>query len=168
MMSPDFVRAEPDGFRGQRPRREMRKANMAKYYIAGFVPSPGGGYHITVPDVPNCFTCADTLEEGMEMATDVLAMMLRDLTESKRPAPEPSPLPAVRDMVTRELRSIECEAAGEILYQLVPAPALDMVPVKLSISMPRAVLAEVDAKAKALGYTRSGFLAHAAQVYRQE
>jgi predicted RNase H-like HicB family nuclease len=141
---------------------------MAKYYIAGFVPSPDGGYHITVPDVPNCFTCADTLEEGMEMAMDVLAMMLRDLAESNQPAPDPSPLPAVREMVARELESIECEAAGEILYQLVPAPALDMVPVKLSISMPKAVLAEVDAKAKAAGYTRSGFLALAAQAYHLE
>jgi predicted RNase H-like HicB family nuclease len=146
----------------------MKNANMTTYYLAGFVPSPGGGYHITMPDVPNCFTCADTLEEGMEMATDVLAMMLRDLAESNQPIPEPSPLPAVRDMVARELQSIDSEAAGEILYQLVPAPALDMVPVKLSISMPRAVLAEVDAKAKALGYTRSGFLAHAAQAYPRE
>jgi len=141
---------------------------MAKFYVAGFVPASGGGYHITVPDVPNCFTCAGTPEEGMEMAADVLAMTLRDLAESKQPIPEPSPLPIVREMVARELRSIGCEADGEILYQLIPAPSLDMAPVKLSISLPRAVLAEVDAKAKALGYTRSGFLAHAAQAFCQE
>ena len=35
------------------------------YYFAGFVPSPGGGLHITIPDVPRCFTQAENLEEGM-------------------------------------------------------------------------------------------------------
>jgi predicted RNase H-like HicB family nuclease len=142
---------------------------MAIFYFAGFVPVEDGGFHITIPDVPRCFTQADTLEDGMEAAAEVLAMCLRDMVENNRPTPEPSPLPKVREMVAEELRELECEEeGGEILYPLIAAPSLDMAPVKISISMPKAVLQEVDAKAKAAGFTRSGFLAHAAQAYQQE
>ena len=95
-------------------------------------------------------------------------MCLRDMAENNRPVPEPSSLQRVRELLSEELRDLECGAEGEILYPLIVAPSLDMAPVKLSISMPRAVLAEVDAKAKALGYTRSGFLVHAAQVFLQD
>lgn len=140
---------------------------MATYYFAGFVPS-GGSYHITIPDVPNCFTCAGSLEEGMVMAADVLSMMLRDRVENGQAVPAPSPLETVRELVRKELEELDEKPEGEVLYQLVPAPSLNMVPVKVSISMPRAVLDEVDAKAKSLGFTRSGFLAHAAQRYAAE
>ncbi len=141
---------------------------MKRMYFAAFMPEEEGGYSIVIPDVPNCFTCADTLEEGVEMAEDVLGMMLRDLAAENKPIPEPSSLEEVRKKTAQHLAEIEHQAAGEILYQLIAAPSLDMTPVKLSISMPKAVLAEVDAKAKACGFTRSGFLVHAAQAYRQE
>jgi len=140
---------------------------MAKHYFAGFVPVPGGGYHITIPDVPRCFTQAESLEEGMEAAAEVLAMCLRDMAENNRPAPEPSPLSQVRKLVAKELQELKCEAGEEIIYPLIAAPSLDMAPVKLSISLPRTILEEVDAKARAGGFTRSGFLAHAAQAYQQ-
>ena len=66
---------------------------MAKVYFAGFVPAEEGGYYISIPDVPNAFTEADTLEDGMKMATDVLSTMLRDFVKNGRPTPEPSPTP---------------------------------------------------------------------------
>jgi predicted RNase H-like HicB family nuclease len=141
---------------------------MSRYYFAAFVPTRGGGFHITIPDVPNCFTCADTVDKGMVMAADVLSMMLRDLAENGKECPEPSSLPQVREMVARELRELESEADGEILYPLIQCPTLDMLPVKVSISIPKAILADIDAKAKELGYTRSGFLSHAAQMYSTE
>lgn len=141
---------------------------MAKVYFAGFVPAEEGGYYISIPDVPNAFTEADTLEDGMKMATDVLSTMLRDFVKNGRPTPEPSPLPEVQEMLAQELEKLDFKAAGEILYQLIQAPSLEMVPVKISISFPRAVLSKIDAKAKAYGFTRSGFLAHAAQAYLRE
>ena len=139
---------------------------MSRFYFAGFVPTQDG-YHIIIPDIPSCFTCADTLDEGMDMAADVLAMMLRDMTANNQSVPEASPLPRVRELVAEALRELEYAPAGEILYPLIAAPVLDMVPVKLAISLPKAVLTEIDAKAKSLGYTRSGFLAHAAQTYQE-
>jgi len=141
---------------------------MKTYYLAAFMPAEEGGYDIVIPDVPNAFTCADTLEEGFEMAADVLSMMLRDLVENNKAIPEPSPLEEVKIKTARHLKNIGHQPAGEILYQLVPAPNLDMVPVKVTISLPKAILADIDTKAKGYGYTRSGFLAAAAQSYHQD
>lgn len=141
---------------------------MKAYYLAAFMPAEEGGYDIVIPDVPNAFTCADSLEEGFEMAAEVLSMMLRDLVENNKVIPEPSPLEEVKSKTARHLRDIEHQAAGEILYQLVPAPNLDMAPVKVTISLPKAVLVDIDSKAKGHGYTRSGFLAAAAQAYSHD
>ena len=141
---------------------------MNTYYLAAFMPAEEGGYDIVIPDVPNAFTCADTLEEGFEMAADVLSVMLRDLVENNKAVPAPSPLEEVKIKTARHLEDIDHQPVGEVLYQLVPAPNLDMAPVKVTISLPKAVLADIDTKAKGYGYTRSGFLAAAAQSYRQD
>ena len=141
---------------------------MKSYYLTAFMPAEEGGYDIVIPDVPNAFTCADTLEEGFEMAADVLSMMLRDLIKNNKTIPEPSPLEKVKAKTALHLKNIDHQPAGEILYQLVPAPNLDMAPVKVTISLPKAVLVDIDTKAKGYGYTRSGFLAVAAQAYPQD
>ena len=50
---------------------------MAKYvYPAVFTHEAEGGYSITFPDLPDCATSAETLEEGIEMAADALCLML--------------------------------------------------------------------------------------------
>jgi metal-responsive CopG/Arc/MetJ family transcriptional regulator len=53
------------------------------------------------------------------------------------------------------------------MYQLIPAPNLDQTPVKVTISLPKAVLDAVDASARNNGMTRSGFLAKAAEGFQQ-
>ena len=53
---------------------------MAKYvYPAVFTHEAEGGYSITFPDLPDCATSAETLEEGIEMAADALCLMLYDM-----------------------------------------------------------------------------------------
>lgn len=141
---------------------------MKKLYFAAFMPAPEGGFDIVIPDVPNAFTCADTLEEAYAMAVDVLDTMLRDLAENNKPLPEPSGLEAVKAKTARHLEDIGHAPAGEILYQLIPAPNLDSAPVKVTISLSRSVLDDVDARAKQYGFTRSGFLARAAAQFRPE
>ena len=55
---------------------------MAKYvYPAVFTHEAEGGYSITFPDLPDCATSAETLEEGIEMAADALCLMLYDMEE---------------------------------------------------------------------------------------
>ena len=140
---------------------------MKKFYLAAFMPAHEGGFDIVIPDVPNAITCADTLEEGFVMAEDVLSVMLRDLAGDKKPVPEPSGLETVKQKTAAHLKNIDHEPAGAILYQLIPAPNLDMTPVKVTISLPKSVLDAIDVSAKNAGFTRSGFLAHAAAQYHQ-
>lgn len=63
---------------------------MAKYvYPAVFTPEEEG-YSINFPDMENCFTSAETLEEGMEMANDVLCLTLYGLEQDGKPIPAAS------------------------------------------------------------------------------
>ena len=139
---------------------------MKKYYIAAFVPEEEGNFSVYFPDIPGCATGGYTLEECAEYGADALKIMLQDLAERNKPIPEPSPMEAVKRMVTALRAEDGLPTPETTFYQLFAAPALGMVPVKVTVSLPKAVLEEVDAKAKACGYTRSGFLAHAAQAYQ--
>lgn len=50
---------------------------MAKYvYPAIFTKEKNNAYSVDFPDVENCYTCGNSLVDAMEMASDVLAMML--------------------------------------------------------------------------------------------
>ena len=50
---------------------------MAKYaYPAIFTPEDDGSFSINFPDLEGCYTCGDSLEDGIEMAEDALALVL--------------------------------------------------------------------------------------------
>ena len=141
---------------------------MTKYYIAAFVPEEdGSGYSVYFPDVPRCFTGGETLEEAMFMAEDVLRLVLQDMAAERKEIPAPSGLEAVRKKVEEERALDGLSTPADTVYQLVAAPELDMVPVKVTISVPRSALDEIDKKAKEYGFTRSGLIVRAAQEYRQ-
>lgn len=40
---------------------------------------PQGGYTVTVPSLPGCVTFGDTIEEGIKMATEAIALYLESL-----------------------------------------------------------------------------------------
>ena len=64
---------------------------MAKYaYPAIFTPEPDGSYSIVFPDLKNCFTCGDNLEDGIEMAEDALALVLYGYETDGKEIPAPS------------------------------------------------------------------------------
>ena len=68
---------------------------MAKYaYPAIFTPEEDGSYSINFPDLEGCFTCGDTLEDGLEMARDALALVLYGYEKEEREIPKPSELTA--------------------------------------------------------------------------
>jgi len=63
---------------------------MAKYaYPAIFTPE-NTGYSIVFPDLDGCYTCGETLEDGLEMARDVLALVLYGYEREGRDIPVPS------------------------------------------------------------------------------
>lgn len=50
------------------------------------------GISISFPDLPGCFSCADTDEEALMMAKDALGLMLYTMEIEGQEIPEPSPL----------------------------------------------------------------------------
>ncbi len=52
------------------------KKTSTYVYPAIFTPEENGAYSIRFPDIENCFTCGDDIEDGMKMAEDALALMI--------------------------------------------------------------------------------------------
>ena len=83
---------------------------MAKYvYPAVFTHEAEGGYSITFPDLPDCATSAETLEEGIEMAADALCLMLYDMEEGGAVPPEPSDVRSIVCAETQLVTLIRCD-----------------------------------------------------------
>jgi predicted RNase H-like HicB family nuclease len=69
---------------------------MAKYaYPAIFTPEGDGSYSINFPDLEGCYTCGDSLEDGIEMAEDALALVLYGYEKDGREIPAPSTADAI-------------------------------------------------------------------------
>lgn len=68
---------------------------MAKYAYPAIFTSDGEGYSIVFPDLKGCYTCGDSLEDGLEMAEDVLALTLYGYEKDGRPIPAPSDIDAL-------------------------------------------------------------------------
>jgi antitoxin HicB len=49
-----------------------------------------GGYWISFPDLPECFSEADSIEEAHQMATEALDLALNSRLETHEELPEPS------------------------------------------------------------------------------
>ena len=129
---------------------------MAKYYYAAFIPDEKGGYSIFCPDFPEVASQGDTVEECMDMAAEAVALTVEEYAKARHPLPEPCGLAEARRRIEKELEELEAPAAGEILYQLIPAPSVDLTPVKISLSIAKSVLESIDAKAARSGMTRWG------------
>jgi hypothetical protein len=108
-----------------------------------------------------------TLEECAEYGVDILEDILQELAGEKKPIPEPSEKEAVKRKVAKMRAESGLAMPDDVHYQLFRAPSLDMVPVRGTISLPKAILEEADRKAKSHGFTRSGLLAHAVRAYGQ-
>lgn len=51
-------------------------------------PEEGGGYAVTVPALPGCFTQGATVEEAMERATEAISVHIAGLEADGEPVPE--------------------------------------------------------------------------------
>lgn len=70
---------------------------MGKYvYPAIFTPEDNGQYSIRFPDIKNCFTGADSLPDAMDMANDVLCLMLYDMELASKDIPGASPVASIQ------------------------------------------------------------------------
>ena len=119
-------------------------------YPAFFEPNGQGGVLVSFPDLPGCLTEGDNETEALALAIDALAGHILALRDLDRAVPPPSPLSALA-------------VPHGAVTALVPGPLEDAPPVRVNVSINKALLREVDACAKREGMTRSGFLAAAAR-----
>jgi predicted RNase H-like HicB family nuclease len=127
-------------------------------YIALIHKEAGSDFGVSFPDLPGCVTAGATIDEARLMAEEALALHLQGLAEDGDAAPEPSSLESI--MADRANR--------EAVAAIIPAPTAAAKAVRISVTFPEDVLAEVDRYAAARGFTRSGFLQSAArQAIRQ-
>ena len=61
---------------------------MAKYLYPAVFTKEASGYSVNFPDLKNCFTSGETLEEAQNMASDVLCLTLYDLKQDGAALPK--------------------------------------------------------------------------------
>ena len=124
-----------------------------RQYIALIHKDPDSDYGVSFPDLPGCVTAGVDLDDARRMAEEALALHLAGMTEDEEPIPEPSSLEAV--MADRENR--------DAVAILVTAPPATAKAVRVNMTLPEDELERIDKFAEEHGYTRSGFLLHAAK-----
>lgn len=124
-----------------------------RQYIALIHKDADSDYGVSFPDLPGCVSAGTTLDDARSMAVEALALHLEGLAKDGEAAPDPSSLETI--MADPENRD------GVAVLVEAPAPAIRSV--RLNITLPADVLAEIDRRAEAEGFTRSGYLAKAAR-----
>ncbi len=116
-----------------------------------------GAYGISYPDVPGATSLGETIEETMLRARDGLAGHIEAMTDAGFPLPSPSTVERLKaDPDHRE--AFDDAVAVALVDVDVPARS-----VRLDVSMEEHLVRRIDRRAKALGESRSSFLAKAAQ-----
>lgn len=83
---------------------------MSKYaYPAVFTLEEDGTYSIIFPDLEGCYTCGDSLEDGIEMAEDALALTLYGYEKEGREIPIASVPTAITVSENEFVNFIACD-----------------------------------------------------------
>lgn len=109
---------------------------------------------VAVPDLPGCFSAGDTMDEAISNASEAMTLWIDTALDDGLDIPAPSRIDKLREIPDYQ---------GWIwaLAEIDPALLEDQTE-RVNITLPRRVLARLDAKARASGETRSGFIAHLA------
>ena len=109
-------------------------------------------WSVIVPDLPGCFSAGDTLDEAMIAVEEAAAAWIDATLDAGRPIPRPS-----------SVQAASAGYAGWIVGFVNVEPALlDDTVERINITLPRRVLARLDAKAREAGESRSSYIAHMA------
>lgn len=122
-----------------------------RYPIAIEMGNETTAFGVIVPDLVGCYSAGDTLDEAIDNAKEAITLHIDGLLDDSEKVPAPS---------TVSKYSSLAEYAGFIwaIVEIDPA-ILDDRAERVNITLPRRVLARLDAKAKEAGETRSGYIA---------
>lgn len=80
-----------------------------KYVYPAVFESAEAGYSISFPDLESCYTSAETLEEGLEMANDVLCLTLYHMEEDGQAIPKPSDIATMQHAENAFVTLVACD-----------------------------------------------------------
>ena len=119
---------------------------------------PGGdklAWGVVVPDMPGCFSAADSgIDEAIENAKEAIELWIEAALDAGEDIPRPSP-------ITNLQKKKEFKGYIWAIAEIDPALLSDEIE-RVNITLPKRVLARLDAKAKSAGENRSAFIAHLA------
>ena len=116
----------------------------------------GVRFGVTVPDLPGCFSAGDTFDEALDSVVEAIDLHLEGLIEEGGEVPIPRRL--------SEHRVNPDFAEGVWAAVEVNVSRFEGRAEKINITLPRRLLAKIDAYTHKHGATRSGFLAEAARA----
>ncbi len=123
-----------------------------RYPVAIESGSDTTSFGVVVPDLPECFSAADTLDEVMSGAEEAIAAWIDAIPDAGMAIPAPSSLEALHPHPAYHEWALAVVSVDPAL--------LDDTIERVNITLPRRVLKRLDALARAAGETRSGFIAH--------
>ena len=122
-------------------------------YIGLIHKDPNSDFGVSFPDFPGAITAGTTLDNARAMAEEALALHVEGMVEDGEPIPEPSTL--------EEVMSDPDNRSGVAI--LVSVKTEQPKAIRVNVTLPEDVLAQIDRYAEAHGFTRSGLLAQAAK-----
>ena len=124
-----------------------------KYPIAIEMGGPKKSWGVVVPDLPGCFSAADSgIDEAIENAKEAIELWIEVALDQEMEIPRPS---MITDLQKKKVYKGWIWAVAEV----DPALLSDEIE-RINITLPKRVLSRLDAKAKKAGESRSGFIAH--------
>ena len=126
-----------------------------KYPIAIEPGDEKTAWGVVVPDLPGCFSAADSgIDEAIENAKEAIELWIEMALDQGQDIPEPS-------SISKYQKSREFRGWVWAIAEIDPALMSDEIE-RVNITLPKRILARLDAKAKNVGETRSGYIAHLA------
>ncbi len=126
-----------------------------KYPIAIEPGNDKTAWGVIIPDLPGCFSAADSgIDEAIDNAKEAIELWIEAALDDSRDVPKPS---SISDLQKKK------EFKGYIwaIAEIDPALLSNEIE-RVNISLPKRVLARLDAKAKSAGENRSGYIAQMA------
>lgn len=82
---------------------------MAKYIYPAVFENEGEFYNVRFPDLENCYTQGESLQDAYEMAADVLCLTLYNMEENREAIPKASDIHAISTKGNAFVSLISCD-----------------------------------------------------------
>jgi predicted RNase H-like HicB family nuclease len=108
-------------------------------------------FGVVVPDLPGCFSAGDTIDEAIANAKEAIDLWIEAALDDGAEIPAPS--------TVGKYAGQEAFAGWTFAVVEFDPAALDDTIERVNVTLPRRVLYRLDQKARAVGETRSGYIA---------